>query len=294
MRHIRYRAAHLAFSVFCVILGFAWPSAAQTVQVRPRATAPQQVQIPSRIGVDIRDVGQADVDREKLPGQAGAYVTDVWTGGPAEKAGVRRADVIVDFDGERVRSAAGLERLIRETPGGRTVKVGVMRGGKRMELAVTPEADVNAAPAAPFRFEFPSPEFREGPLQPPSRPRILPDPPPNNWYYYFPPSPRAPRVPVSPRLGISVQELTPQLADYFRTKEGVLVAAVEEGSPASRAGLKAGDIVTSIDGQAVSHTDDVARALRDRRAGDQVTLGIVRDRRPETIKVTLSEDRRGI
>lgn len=284
MRHVqRYRfMILLACPALFVMLGSTTASAQNARDlVGPLI---QLLSSDSQIGVSIRDV-QPDKPE-------GALVTRVFTGSPAEKAGVKEGDVVVEFDGERVRSASQLTRLIRETPARRTVKMVVLRDGKRVELKVTPEAA--RAGSRTYQFEIPVPEFREGPLQPPSRPRVLPEPPLNRWRFYFPPSPRTPLLPGNPHLGIGVQELTPQLAEHFGTKEGVLVSTVEDRSPASRAGLKAGDIITSVDGQKIAHTDDVSRALRGKRPADQVTIGIVRDRTPQTIKVTLGDERRGL
>jgi membrane-associated protease RseP (regulator of RpoE activity) len=93
----------------------------------------------SRIGVTLADVQPADVTRHKLSGQRGAIVTDVSVGMPAEKAGIKNGDVIVEFDSEAVRSVSQLTRMIRETPAGRAVKVAVVRDGKRMDFTVTPQ-----------------------------------------------------------------------------------------------------------------------------------------------------------
>ncbi len=93
-----------------------------------------------------------------------------------------------------------------------------------------------------------------------------------------------PRI-TSPRgrLGVQLNELTPQLADYFgATDGGVLVAGVTQDSPAEKAGLKAGDVITAIDGDRVRRTEDLIDQLRD-KAGD-VTVGILRDRKESSVK----------
>ncbi len=279
MRQMKTANSALIAVVSCVTFGMALPAVAQTVRV-PGATS-------SRIGVATRDVYAADVSRDKLPGEFGAYVTDVSPGGPADKAAIRTGDVIIEFDGVRVRSAAELQRLVRETPPQRAVKVGAVREGRRVDLTVTTDADARAM----NEFQFRVPEFREGPLQPPYSYRLFPEFPPTgrppmDVSPFVHPGP-SPLRPNAPRLGIGVQDLTPQLADYFRTKEGVLVSSVEDGSPASKAGVKAGDIITSVDGRAVAHREDVPGAVRGKRAGDEVTLGVVRDGKPLTIRIKL-------
>jgi S1-C subfamily serine protease len=88
------------------------------------------------------------------------------------------------------------------------------------------------------------------------------------------------------RLGIVVDDLTPQLAEYFGAKEGVLVTSVTASSAAERAGLKAGDVITAVNSIPVRSRSEFVRQLRDVREGD-ATLGIVRDKKAATVKATI-------
>ena len=90
------------------------------------------------------------------------------------------------------------------------------------------------------------------------------------------------------RLGVSVQGLTPELAEYFGVKDGVLVTSVTKESAAAKAGVKAGDVITSVDGKAVEDAGGLRRQLRtDEESPTEVTLGITRDRKPMSMKVPL-------
>jgi serine protease Do len=265
------------------------------VQVRPRAEVRLFDALGSTIGVSIREVTEGDVAKLKLASLGGAVVEQVDRDGPAERAGLRAGDVLIEFDGERVRSALELTRLVRETPSGRAVKVGIVREGRRTDVTVTPEShrlglvDERALERA---IEGGLGQFRDRLEQ---VPRSEPGWP---WLFEAPQGPRTLPVPpfapplwASPwRLGVTVQELTPQLAEYFGVKEGVLISAVTDNSPASKAGLKAGDVITAIDGKSVRNRTDLTRALRDREGSD-VSLTIVRDRKTQTIKVTLEGSR---
>ncbi len=96
----------------------------------------------ARLGVSVKDLATGDVAKLKLSSPHGVAVEDVSEGSPAAKAGLKAGDVIVQFDGEHVRSASQFVRLVRETPVGRAVKIGVMRGGQRMDVDATlTEAD---------------------------------------------------------------------------------------------------------------------------------------------------------
>ena len=90
---------------------------------------------------------------------------------------------------------------------------------------------------------------------------------------------------------MQLHELTPQLAEYFGVKDGgVLVSSITQGSAAEKAGLKVGDVITSINGDRVRHTDDLVDELRDTGDGE-VTIGIVRDKKESAVKATLESAR---
>ena len=79
--------------------------------------------------------------------------------------------------------------------------------------------------------------------------------------------------------------MSDQLAGYFGVKGGALVASVGANTPAADAGLKAGDVITAIDGRGVATAADIAEALRGARAGDGVDVSVTRDRKPLMLKV---------
>ena len=242
----------------------------------------------SRVGMVVRDVETADVSKEKLSGMAGAIVTQVVQASAAEKAGVKAGDVVTAFDGERVRSARQLERLVEETPAGRTVKIALQRAGAPITLDVTPEAPKmtqmrpgeggdmfweKRAPGPgqqfhgpeggmPFKFEVPSGRFDFD-----SEPFLA-----------------AGRG----RLGVRVQDLSDELAGYFGVKSGVLVAGVEADAPAAKAGIKAGDVITAVNGQAITEPGELRREVAKVEDGKTAELSVTRDKKPLTLKVEVT------
>lgn len=239
----------------------------------------------SRIGASVRDVDADDVKERKLASESGAFISEVDDDAPAATAGLKAGDVVLEFDGERVRSARHLTRLVQETPRGRKVSVVVARDGSRMTFTVEPEAG-----RSPSVFTFSAPP---APPAPPMAPR----------------APRAPRPPMPPfhgdfdmpelevfrdgfaysfgggRLGISIQSLGDQLAAHFGAEEGVLVTEVNEDSAAAKAGLRAGDVITKVDGRDIDDTGDLMRAIGE--AEGEIAIEIVRDRKTQTLKATL-------
>jgi serine protease Do len=228
----------------------------------------------SHIGLSIEDVESSD---EAGSVNEGASVEGVETGGSADDAGFEIDDIVTMFDGERVRSARQLSRLVAETPVGRTVAVAVVRNGERLSLDVRPEEGASWMSSLTERFEgFELPDFtRDRREYAPARPRVLRNYDFNGFDFVS----RSRR-----RLGIEGTDLGSQLADYFGVDEGVLVHSVGEGSVAAGAGLQPGDVITSIDGAAV---DSVAR-LRDQLAevepGAVFAISVTRERMSQTFE----------
>jgi serine protease Do len=93
-------------------------------------------------------------------------------------------------------------------------------------------------------------------------------------------------MPARGRLGVQVQELSDQLAAYFGVKSGVVVASVDDGSAAEKAGVKAGDVITAVNGQAISDAGELRREVAKADEGKGADLSVVRDKKPLTLKVT--------
>jgi serine protease Do len=226
------------------------------------------------LGAEFRDVDDADVRREGLPEIAGAVVEEVGSDGPAAAAGFRAGDVVVTFDGERVRSARHLARLVEETPDGRQVPVTVMRAGERLDLAVSP-----SRPDDQRWFTF-----RDSVSSVVEIPRALEGV--RAFPREFGAAVEAPLTTIfGPRvLGVSVTRLTDQLAEYFGAADGgVLISEVAADTAASRAGLRAGDVITRFDGHLVRSTTDLQRRIG--QASGETEIEVVRDRRSETLRV---------
>ncbi|HWR34912.1 MAG TPA: PDZ domain-containing protein [Clostridia bacterium] len=223
----------------------------------------------SYMGVSVRDVTSDRVAELKLKEETGAEVVAVDQDAPAGKAGLKEKDVIASFNGQKVESAEQLRRMIHEVPAGRNVTLSVSRDGQLMNVQVTlgarrPAAKIGKAKNNAF------------PPMPPMAPMVGDiDIPSFNVM-----------VQTSTRSGIMVENLTPQLADFFGVKSdarGVLVRSVEKGSAAEAAGLRAGDVIVRVDKEKIADVGDWRRAIRTRTGA--TPLGIVRDKRDQTISV---------
>ena len=239
----------------------------------------------------------SDVDVKSA--MAGVKVDEVHSDSPADKAGLRAGDIVVDYDGERVRSARQFTRLVQETPEGRSVAIGIMRDGKKQTVNATPESgrmtwnfgpDVDRAlrdaerGMRAFRFDVPAPYF-DFRYDDPDRDNREP----RRFEYRVPQEFRLP-VPGygfgRGRLGVTVQSLTGELEEFFgATNGGALVSSVSRDSAAAKAGIKAGDVIVSINGKAVSDSGDVMNALED--ITGEATIVVLRDKKEMTLKATI-------
>jgi serine protease Do len=215
-------------------------------------------------------------------GKDGVRVDEVSPNGPAEKAGMKAGDIIVSFDGEKVRSGRQLSRLVRETAGGKTVTARIRRDGSEKDLQITP-----AEASGDFQWSGNLNDLNDhlhdltDRLQSHEFDRM------RNFNFDF----NFPEMLSGRRLGVSTGELTDQLARYFGVDDGVLVTAVTDGLAAAKAGIKAGDVITSIDGQKVTSREDLTRDLREGTSED-VSIGIVRDRKESTVNASIPANRR--
>ena len=233
----------------------------------------------SEIGVSVRDVEDAadDAADDAAAGPAadeGAVVTDVRADGPAEAGGIEPGDVVVEFDGERVRSARQLARLVEETPAGRATPVRVLRDGSTVALSVTPAETSGWTGRLPrlyagrVRSTLDEIEDRVESEELAVLRRL-----PEVFRDFV-----APWRPGRVRLGIHAQSLGGQLAAYFGTSAGVLVEHVDDDTVGAAAGLRAGDVITAIDGEAVDDIGALRRRLARLEPDAAFDITIVRDR----------------
>jgi membrane-associated protease RseP (regulator of RpoE activity) len=223
----------------------------------------------SYLGIDIQDVTKDRVSALKLKEERGVEITMIDADAPAGKAGLREHDVILQFNDTAVESEEQLRRLIRETPPGRTVTLGISRDGAPMKISVQLAEHSKVVAESIPRIVVPrAPEF-----------------PRNGMDFPFPVQT------YSSVLGAQTENLTRQLGDYFGVKngEGILVRAVEKGSAAEKAGLKAGDVIVRADNEKITDRSDLNQVLRKHRGAGPFNLVVMREKREQTITITLPD-----
>lgn len=240
------------------------------------------------LGVQTQEVTRENFGKFGLRDVRGVAVEKVMDNSPAAVAGIQSGDVIVKFNDEEITSARKLTRLVGEVDPDHQVKITVARGGDERDITVT----IGKRPMPKFEngnFEFrmapgqvaPFPEMGQMPAMPAlpqtgEMPRVFTPGGEGNMFMFGG---------NARQIGISVYAVTKQLGERFGVTGGVMISNVRENSPASRAGLRAGDIIVDVDGKAVTNNLDLMRSIGEKKEGD-VQLTIVRDGNRQTISVT--------
>ena len=186
------------------------------------------------IGVSIQAVTPEIAKAFGIKEARGALVGDVITGGPADSAGIQRGDIIIAFNGKKVKSMSDLPRIVAETPVGKDANMTIIRDGKKMSLKV------------------PVAEMTEEKLASQMTPR-------------------------DEKLGMTVDDITPQLAQELNIKDetGVIVTDIEPHGLADDAGIEVGDIIKEINRKSISSVKDFKGAMKKTEKGEP-TLFLVK------------------
>jgi serine protease Do len=199
-----------------------------------------------RIGitVDRNPLTESQARAFGLPNRNGAVIRTV-VDGPAAKAGIRRGDVVVEYNGKPVKDSDDLVNMVVHTKPGTTVPVKILRNKQLQTLSVkVEELDLEAEQGA--RGDEETDREEEA---------------------------------IDTGFGIELSPLTPDAARRLRIPSevsGALVTSVDRGSAAENAGVQRGDVIIEVNNKAVSSASDVRRALQSVRSGETAFLVVWR------------------
>ena len=283
----------LASAAVSVALGVA------TAQLSSPAQPPAAVPVPgqtariiqfgspaggSYLGIGVQDVDAGRLRELKLKEERGVEVTAVEEDSPAGRAGLRKGDVVLEMNGQRVEGVEQFVRMVREMPVGREAKLQVSRNG---------EVQTRTAKVAQRKsWTFPGDRAVVIPAIPgvsgvsgvSGVPRATM---PDMSRATMPDMPRATMSWRNGSLGVEAEALKGGLAEFFGVKQGVLIRAVSKGSPAEKAGLKAGDVIVRVNEKGVGSPADVSAILRERGDRKAINVVIMREKREMSVTVTL-------
>ena len=180
----------------------------------------------AELGVLIQPITDELAESFGLKDKGGAIVSQVLPGSPAEEAGIRQGDVIIEFNGEKVDSFHDLPKMVNIQPVGSKSKIKIVRDGKTMTLAVKLGEQKDRAAKSKEEIEEKSTD--------------------------------------TPKLGLKIQNITPDIAEGLgiTEKEGVVVTGVNPGSPAQEAGIREGDVILEVNRKQVKTTDQFAKNVK--------------------------------
>jgi serine protease Do len=232
----------------------------------------------SWLGVESQEISSEKAKELKLPAERGVLLERIVPDSPAAKAGLKDNDVITEINGQRVEGAAQFRRMIHEIPAGRSVQFTVWRDGRAQSIGVTLGKSEDHGnmwfKTAPRAFSFQLPKIEMPEVAP------MPDMDMDGF---------AVLAGSRPRLGIDAEDLSGQFGAYFGAPdgEGVLVREVNTGSPAEKAGVKSGDVITSLNGERIRSLGDLREKLAGKRDEKTVKLGVLRNKSEVSITVEM-------
>jgi serine protease Do len=230
----------------------------------------------SWLGVGTHEVTAEKAKELKLSAERGVVFGEIVPDSPAAKAGLKENDVVTELNGQRVEGAAQFRRMIHEIPAGRTIQLTVWRDGHSQILSATlgkseeRRQSFKVMSPTPGAFAFRMPE--------------IPEIPSMDWSGGM-------LAGSQPRLGIDAEDLSGQLGTFFGAPdgEGILVRDVNSGSPAEKAGLKAGDVITSLNGERIRSVGELREKLSAKRDDKDrtVKMGVLRNKSEVSLTVDL-------
>jgi serine protease Do len=229
------------------------------------------------LGVDLKEI---DADRAialKLADTRGAEVIMVDHDAPGSKSGLKIHDVILLLDGQSFDTVDQLRHRLQDMPAGRKVTFLVSRDGNQLNVtAQLCDRAVLQRQAWSQHFSVPNPAPAARSVE-----SFLGKPAPATAAFLDS------MIPKGLYVGADVNPVRTQLADYFgvRSGTGLLVESVDYQSPAGRAGLKAGDVVTKVDSQQMTSRSDWAKALR-RHRGKLVQVTVMRNKQEQVLTMS--------
>lgn len=232
------------------------------------------------LGIEMRDIDNERAAALKLKNPSGAEIVVVDHDAPAGKVGLKVHDVILQMNGQQIQGIEQLHRMLRETPAGRSVSLVIWRDGQQQTI------NVQLADRAKIEQDAWT------------QIHTVPDPDDDPTLTLTGPSGHGPggngffgsfTISTS-SLGVDLDPLGTQLADFFGVNggQGLLVKRVAENSPASTAGLKAGDVITKVNGESMPTVNTWLKVIHANR-GKQVQVTIVRNRKEQTLSLQAGE-----
>ena len=188
------------------------------------------------VGIGLQDLTEELMKSFGAKEKEGALISQVHEGSPAEKAGLKVEDIIVELDGKKVKNSQDVVREVLKREVGQQIRFDVIREGKRVEISVT---------------------TAQMPSEPTERRGVKPE---KEWFGL--------------RVTTVTPDIAKQLG--LAKAEGIVIEGIEMGSAAQVAGLRKGDVISEVNRQRIKDENDYRNAMEKTRPGQAVLLLINR------------------
>lgn len=234
------------------------------------------------LGVELADVDNEKAQALKLKEARGALITLIDHDAPAGQIGLRVNDVVIQLDGKSIKNADQLRHILKETPAGHKVSIEISRDGNIQTMAVE-LADRQLLGHAVWNKISGGDVFSS----PPSMGMLSGsgDAPASSEGFHLP------FFGSSLNVGVMVEPLTSQMADYLGVESGLMVKQVARKSDAAAAGLKAFDVILKVGPEQITNVAGWDRALRSNQ-GKPVQIIILRDKKQQTLMLQVDSKHR--
>jgi S1-C subfamily serine protease len=234
-----------------------------------RAEDPEQQVVVSTVdgnrgwlGVSIQDLDKELAAKLKAKTDEGAVVTDVRAKSPAEKAGIKENDIIVEFNGKPIDDVGDLQKAVGAVKPGTEVTVALLRSGERKTVKATIGKPPKSEQASAYSYSGPAAR---------------------HYFSLFS---------GTEMYGLSFVELNQQLGEYFGAPHGrgVLVTEVQKESEGEKAGFRAGDVIVHLGRETVEDVRDISEGLEDFKEGEKAPVEILRRGEKKALTLTVEEN----
>lgn len=220
------------------------------------------------LGVSVKEVDPELLEAFGLADEGGVIVTHISKKSPAGKAEIKKGDVILTYNGEKILEPDDLSYLVRRTKPDKVVNIVLIRKGKK----ITVKAKIASRKSYYQYYRISEPP------EPPEIPELA-ELKEKLAFPFF----------IRPRLGLELHKLNPDLSSYFKTKTGVLVLDVVDASPAKKAGFLPGDVIMEVGKKKVEDVDDITENIAHLEKGDTIDFAVLRKGKKMVLKVKIED-----
>lgn len=227
------------------------------------------------LGVMVSNIENDDPDTIK----EGARIVEVFKGSEAEKIGLEKGDIIVEMHGKTIKDPSDLVDIFEDVEEGAEVKLSVMRNGEKKSY--TAKLKPFEGNAYAFHVDEEDGDIMIDVFRAPGKEK--------EYKVIRSSGINATSGGKGGYLGVQIKDLSKQLQEYFEVKNGVLIEEVMKDSPAEKSGLKAGDVIVSINDRKLEDYHDLIRTVNFYNPDEEVAISFVRKGDREETKVVLGK-----